>query len=464
VAVRTLPEPGAGAETAAPRGVAAPLGGAVLALCLPLVFLHVDFQPDVTLSARGVRGNADLSDLAILVVAASGLFAGLRLGFRPLRAGLPIWIAGGALLTIVVAASFYPLLGDDPYAWKAHLPTALKFVEYALLAAAVPLLVRRRADAGALLLGLATWSAAATAVGLVQFFGWRILDAYPAGRRQPSFVGHHDFAALSGAALAAALVAIVLGPSSRLDRRIAIVAGVSGWIGLVLSGSTAGAIGLAAAALAAGLVAWRRTGLSARRALALAAVAGTVVAGVLLQRGGDFDQLLRALGVRDKREDVGVQTYVQRTLLAYIGWRIFLDHPAVGAGWQASVKEPSTYTPYLADAHREFPDAPELAFPTPAHPWGIQNAYVQALADLGVLGLLAFLWLLASGLWVATRPALRAPPDVAAVSLVAGAWLLVAMGVWTALGLVAGIPLDGLMWMALGLAVAGAARARSADA
>src|SRR5436189_3679136 len=41
----------------------------------------------------------------------------------------------------------------------------------------------------------------------------------------------------------------------------------------------------------------------------------------LLQRGGDFDQLLRALGVRHKEEEVGVQTYVQRALLAYIGDR-----------------------------------------------------------------------------------------------------------------------------------------------
>ena len=464
MAVRTLPEPGASAEAAATRRAALPLGGIVLALCLPLVFLHVDFQPDVSVTLGGVQGNADLSDLAVLFLGVAGLVAGLKAGFTPLRAGLPVWLASAALLTMVVAASFYPLLGDTPYAWKAHLPTAVKFVEYVLLALAVPLLVRRKADSDAVMVGVAAWSLAAAAVALAQFFGWRILEAYPAGRRQPSFLGHHDFAALSGAALAVALVAVALGPTSRIDRRVAIVAGVSGWLGLVLSGSTAGAIGLAAATLAAALVAWRRAGLSARRALALALITGSVVGGVLLQRGGDFDQLLRAIGVRHKREDVGVQTYVQRALLAYIGWRVFLDHPAVGAGWQASVKEPATYDRYLADAHREFPAAPELAFPSPAHPWGIQNAYVQALADLGVIGLLLFLWLFVSGLWVAARPALRAPPETATTALTAGLWLLVAMGVWTALGLVAGIPLDGLTWLALGLAVAAAAGARQAHA
>jgi hypothetical protein len=40
----------------------------------------------------------------------------------------------------------------------------------------------------------------------------------------------------------------------------------------------------------------------------------------------------------------------------------------------------------------------------------------------------------------------------------------VAMGVWTALGLVAGLPLDGLTWLALGLAVAAASGANRAHA
>jgi O-antigen ligase len=456
VAVRTLPEPGASARAASRRTAAIPLGGVLLALALPLIFLHVDFQPSFALTLHGVGGDLDLSDLAVLAVALAALASGLRSGFRPLRAGASVWLAGAALLVMIAAATFYPLLGSTPYHWKAHLPTAAKLAEYALLALAVPLLLRSRAAARTVLASLAAWSVAATAVGFLQFFGWRILEAYPAGKRQPSFLGHHDFAGLSGAALAVALVALVL-PSWRADRRVVAAGGVAGGLGLVLSGSTAGALGLAAAAVAAALVAWRRVGLPARRALALAAITGAVVGGVLLQRGGDFDQLLRSLGIRHEHESEGVQTYVQRALLAYIGWRIFLDHPAVGAGWQASEKEPATYQPYLAAAHREFPDAPAIAFPSPAHPWGIQDAYVQALADLGVVGLVLFLGVFAAGLWTAARAALRAPPEIAALAAVAGAWLLVAMGVWSALGLVAGIPLDGLTWTALGLAVAAGA-------
>ncbi len=51
-------------------------------------------------------------------------------------------------------------------------------------------------------------------------------------------------------------------------------------------------------------------------------------------------------------------------MLVYIGWRIFLDHPVAGAGWQASSTEAHVYGDYLADAKREFPDAPPLAFPS----------------------------------------------------------------------------------------------------
>ncbi len=182
-------------------------------------------------------------------------------------------------------------------------------------------------------------------------------------------------------------------------------------------------------------------------------------------RGGDVDQFIRFLGIR--RESVSaeenVQTYVQRTMLAYIGWRIFLDHPVAGAGWQASVKEEQVYGDYLDDAKREFPDTPPLAFPSSEHPYGIQNAYVQALADLGVIGFALLLATFAAGLLLAGRAALRGPPASMRAGAIAAAWLLLAMGTWTAVGLVAGVPLDALTWIALGLAAtaaSGAALAR----
>ena len=164
----------------------------------------------------------------------------------------------------------------------------------------------------------------------------------------------------------------------------------------------------------------------------------------------DTRPLLDALGIERPR-DVATDpeaSWQQRAALAYIGGRIFLDHPLVGVGWQAS-SEAEQYEPYLADARARFPDLPERALPSPEHAWGVQNAYVQAAADLGVGGLAGVA---------------RAPPRPARGRLARGheagvpiLWLLVSMGIWIGLGLVAGIPLVGLTWLSIGLAAASAA-------
>ena len=57
-------------------------------------------------------------------------------------------------------------------------------------------------------------------------------------------------------------------------------------------------------------------------------------------------------GSASRSRDRNVETYTQRTVLVYIGWRIFLDHPAAGSAGTAR-SEQWAYGPYLADAHRE---------------------------------------------------------------------------------------------------------------
>jgi hypothetical protein len=78
--------------------------------------------------------------------------------------------------------------------------------------------------------------------------------------------------------------------------------------------------------------------------------------------------------------------------------------------------------------------------------------------------LLAFLGLLASGLVMAARAALRAPPAVAVTALVSLVWLVLVMGVLSALGLVAGIPSDALLWLSLGFCVVAAGGRKLVDA
>jgi hypothetical protein len=436
----------------------------VLAAAIPFLFLHIDFQPGFTVRLGSASAHAVLSDFAVLVVAVTALVAGVRHGFEPLRAGWPIWLAGGLFVLLVGSASLYPRIWDGAYDVSTHAVTAAKFGEYALLAPAVPLLLRRARDLELLLAAVVVWATAAAFVGVLQIFGVNIFHAWQPGRRQPSFLGHYDLASLCGSALLVALAYLALRPRTELPSWLIVLAGVAGAVGLTVSGSAAAGLGLATATGAVLLVGLARRTLTLRRAVATLAVVGVVAAGMLIMRGGDVGQFVRFLGVGRESPSAqeNVQTYVQRTMLAYIGWQIFLDNPIAGAGWQASAKEPQVYGRYLDAARREFPDAPALAFPSPEHPYGIQNAYVQALADLGAIGITLFLAAFVASLFLAGRTALSAVGEIAWPGALAAAWLLLLIGAWSAVGLVAGVPMDALTWIAFGLAAAAAAGARLA--
>jgi len=413
-------------------------GAVVLAGALPFILLHRHYQP--TLSVGAV--DAMLSDVAILVVVVTAAVVGARDRFAALRAGLPLWIAAAALLCWIGVATLYGRSADPAYETGRHLVTAAKFAEYTLLAPATAVLVRTRSSALLVLTVLVAWCAAAAVLGVLQFVDLvASFDNTPAWQRRPSFLGYHDLGVVGGAAVVIGLAAI-----ARNRRRFGAAASAAGGVAVVVGASVAALLGIFAAA--ALVVAATRT-----RVLAIAAVVAVVGAGVLLIRAGDVDQFARYIGVRAKQRTTtaDVQTYAQRSLLAYIGLQIWLDHPVLGRGWQASV-EHATYGPYLAAAHREFPDQPALAFPSRRHPWGVQNAYVQALSDLGVIGLVLLLGVFGAGLWVGVRAALRRSfLGLAGVGIV-----LVAMGVWTAVGLVAGIPLDAVTWLGFGLSIAAA--------
>jgi O-Antigen ligase len=432
----------------------------VPALAVPVIFLHVNYQPKVTFGLRSTTVGIELSDLAVLAVVLAGVVAGWREGWAPLRAGRWLWVAGGAFLALVVVATFHPLLWQDHYRFLKHLVTAAKFCEYGLLAPAIVLLLRARREALPLLWAVAAWSVAATGWGLLQFAGVvNELEGRRPLQREPSFLGIHDFAALSGAALALALAALVL----REGRALAWTAGPAGAVGLALSSAAAGAIGVVLAGAAVLALAAARRELEPVRALAVVALAGVAALGVLEMRNGDVPRAIRAVGIGSKprpRTGIDIASYAHRSLLAYIGVRIFADHPLVGVGWQGS-EEQENYGPYLADAHRRYPHEPALAFPSPQHAWGVQNAYLQTLTDLGLLGFVVLVGLLVAAVVLGAKAALRAPPGGVVPSAVGLLWLLVAAGVWNGLGLVAGIPLDALTWLGVGLI--GAAAAWTAD-
>src|SRR3954452_22208608 len=149
------------------RTVAVRLPAFLVAAAIPLLFLHVSYQPGVAVGPV----NAYLSDFAVLALVATAFAVGLRDGFAPLRAGLPVWIALTVFLVWMCIEVGLGHTHDASYATKDHAVTAAKFAEYALLAPSVVLLLRTRSDLLAAAWSLVLWSSLATLVGIAQFFG-----------------------------------------------------------------------------------------------------------------------------------------------------------------------------------------------------------------------------------------------------------------------------------------------------
>ena len=424
----------------------------MLAAAVPLLCLHERYNPDVTVGLGSTEASVALSDVAVLVVLATAGRVALHDGLGRLRDGRMVLVAAAALLGCVVA---WTLLGPTltsgyPFATKAV--SAAKFVEYGLLAVAVPLLVRSAADTLALAWGIVGTAAAAAGVGVLQIVGLLgNLDNVPAGRRMPSFLGYHDFAALAGIAVGIAIATVAMG-RRRDAPALWWTAAAAGAVGVVIAGAiaTVGALVLGAALALVAMVV--RQTITLRRVLAVTALVGVVLVGTLALRSGDIADFVGFLG--SKQEGSGrIETYSQRTVLSYIGLRIFADHPLTGVGWQGS-ELPASFEPYLADARKRFPDVSADALPSAEHPWGVQNAYVQAAADMGLLGLAALVAVVVAALLRAVRRALARVPSPRPHALAVSAGLLVCAAEWAALGLVPGVPATALLWILVGCSVA----------
>ncbi len=414
------------------------------------MFLHVHYlrkiAPDLGFSFGGTHVDIVLSDLAVLAVALAGLAAAVTTGLAPLRRGLPVWLTAAALLVVVLVSLSYPGLRGEPYDWHERLVSALKFCEYAALALAVPLLVRRRQDVRVVASALVAWSVVATTAGALQYVGAvdQMLGHRPA-EREPSILGYHDFAALSGGALALGFVALVLDEYVLFGRGWVVLAFAAGGLGLVVSGAMTGVIGMWLALGVLALVGRRRGQLTRRAAAVAATVAVLVTLGTAAIRGAALRDFAAFLGIHRNVTPGAVESYAQRTVLGYIGLKIFLTEPVTGVGYQGS-SDAWAYGPQLAAAHHRFPGQPADAFPSPKHPWGVQNLYIETLADLGAIGLAALAALFAAALTVGLRAGPASP-----VPLVGVAWMLVAAGVWIGIGIVPGIPLAALTWLGFGL-------------
>ena len=207
------------------------------------------------------------------------------------------------LMALVIA---FALLGPtlvDGYPLGAKLVSAAKFVEYGTLVIAVPLIVRQADDAFAVVASLVATASAAASVGVLQFIGLvGNLDHTPAGRRMPSFLGYHDFAALAGVSVGIGIAMIAAG-SWRRRRPLAPAAVVAGCLGVVIAGALATVIALVVGAgLALVSMRLRRT-LDLTRASAVVGIVAVILAGSLTLRSSDVGDFLGFLGSNDDTHD-----------------------------------------------------------------------------------------------------------------------------------------------------------------
>jgi O-Antigen ligase len=411
----------------------------VPAAALPLIFLHVRYQPGAAIGPVNVYG----SDVAIACVVAAAIAAGFLYGWQPLVRPWPLWAAAAALLALFAISNFWQPLEDT----TSHLVTAAKSAEYALLAPALVLLFRRSFQVERFLWVFVAWGTAASGWAVLQFLG--VVNEFEGrrpGQLEPSFLGNIDYAATSGAVLAVGFAGLALGRRSRAYW-VAIVAGA---VGVAIGAQVLTYGGVVLMAIACVLLGRRAHTLTRARLVTIVVATALAGAGVLALRSYDTANFLRFLGIKPATANSNstVQTGSQRTMLAYIGLRIWLDHPLLGVGFERSADR---YQPYLADAKRKFPQSAQ-AFPSPQHRWGVQNLWVQLLADMGIVGLAFGVATFAAGIVLA----LRAHAATAFAGAVALGWILVAVGAWTGLGIVAGIPLAAITWFGFGLAAVAA--------
>ena len=400
-------------------------------------------QPGFSLDLAGSEVAFVLADAALAVLAAFCLHRLLGRGRlpRPARA------------VIVTAAAFSVWLFVSSAANGADaVIAAVKLLEYGVLALGFVLFVRRRLQLWLLVAVLVAFTVVAVGYGLLAFFDAPFVESRFPTRRQPSFLGEHDLAALSTMTLALGLVALFT-PAHRLGR-LPLVAGIAGAIGVVLGAALAGLLGLYLTAGAIVAVALVR-GAATKRAVGLTAAATVgITIGVLSLRSGDLGAFLRSLGIGERQDDpfANAASWNERLIDAYIGGRIFLENPFLGTGWHGLLP-PDEYVRFLDDARARFPDQPASYFPSEAG-FIPQQTYDQVLYELGIVGALLFVVLGFATVRAVARVAHTWPrddPDEPAAYLPA-AWVAALAGGLAGAALFGGVPLAAIFWLTIGVA------------
>jgi hypothetical protein len=402
---------------------------ALFLVTVALSFVRSRDQPSVDVGFSGTTISVVATDVALVTLAVVSVVVLTRehVGARAVvvTAGL---FAGIVLLTGAKngATAFV---------------SAGKLVELAALGLGALALVRTRARLEALVDLLIVFTAVADVYALVEF-------VRTGGGRQASFLGEHDFAALATMPLVYGLV-LLFEQRTHVPRR-AVAAIVVGAVGVALGAALASLLGLYIGAAVLLVLAFRRRALLAQPAFTSVAVVAAVSAVTLLLRSGDLGFLQQWFGREPERPGQYASSWSQRLIYAYVGGRVFLDHPLLGTGWWGELPQ-REFVRYLPDARRRFPDQPPRYFPPADRMLIPQQTYDQVLYELGIAGgvaLLAFVVALIGRCRAAARRA------VDRLVYLPSVWLAAALGAIGGEALFGGSPLAAVFWLTAGVVAA----------
>jgi len=401
--------------------------------------------PGVNITAAGTSITITPTDAAVGILAVLCAVTLVRHG----------GLGRETLLVLLPAAAFAVwLLATAAANGGSALVAGMKFVDTGVLAVAAVLVLKDRRPLMLLLATLVAVNVAADVYGIRQFL------PHPSARH-PSFLGEHDFAGLSTMTLSIWFAYTFAGRGRA--RRLALATGVVGAIGVTLGAALASLIGLYLALAAVVAVSLARGQFRWKALAACAAATLLITGGVLEIRQNNLGFLQAWFGGTNKEQSSGPQpgAWSQRLIFAYMGWHIFVAHPVLGTGWYPQLP-PKEYVRFLPETKRRFPDQPANYFPQPDGTFIPQMTYDQVLYELGLVGAVLFLAVLAMAIR-ASVAAGRAPPDPRAPldAYIAPAWTASLLGVLAGAALYGGDAITVILWVTLGAAAALAARANT---
>jgi O-antigen ligase len=319
-----------------------------------------------------------------------------------------------AIWLVALGVSLYPLLVHASGSFEGSLIAWLRLVQTLSLVWLVPYAVRTVADFEFTLgfVGLAATVEVGEAV--VQALSGGDFVTRLEGANGPNTTG-----------LLAALI-VVLAVHGPVPRRRGLRLGmlVVGVVGLLMTRSLGGTAAVAITLGIYGLRSVRARRNEAKDSLIAPGRLLFLVVGALLVAA-----VLRPSNLPGS-PDFAHSTTVHRAILATAGLEMFAAHPLTGIGWQRSEAEISARD-LNAKLHERFGNDVNPEFFPERHPTGVHNAYVQIVAEAGLLGVLTFLLLLFAVLR-SLRPvlrALRAHPELLVCTRCA-LLLLVAIMIW----------------------------------